>query len=75
MKIYCSIEITSSLEWTEIIHQTADMVGTTFRETVEDNGEELEIPFKCDQPDHRRKDKEGNYESGSGGAQEIKAAL
>ncbi len=62
----------TSVSRTETIHQTADMVGTTFREIVEDDGEELEIPFKCDQPDHRRKDKEGIMNQAQGELKKLK---
>jgi len=33
----------SSVSKTELLHETADMVGTTFRETVEENGQSTEL--------------------------------
>ena len=33
----------SNVSETELLHETADMVGTTFRETVEENGQSTEL--------------------------------
>ena len=33
----------SNISGTEILHETRDMIGTTFREIVEENGHSVEI--------------------------------